>query len=66
MRFSEKIIKFIREGFDTLLYFLTMAVKEDFRNHVGKAGAMDMNPTQRLAILGNGPSLKTQFTGCRG
>ena len=61
MRFSEKIIKFIREGFDTLLYFLIMAVKEDFRNHVGKAGAMDMNPTQRLAILGNGPSLKTQL-----
>ena len=61
MRLSEKIIKAIREGFNTLLYFLIMAVKEDFRNYVGKAGAVDMHPSKRLAILGNGPSLKQQL-----
>ncbi|MBQ2374756.1 MAG: hypothetical protein II299_06575 [Alistipes sp.] len=61
MRLSEKIIKFLREGFDTLLYFLVMVVKEDFRNYVGTAGAENMNPSQRLAILGNGPSLKHQL-----
>lgn len=46
---------------DTLLYFLIMAVKEDFRNHIGKAGANNMHPSKRLAILGNGPSLKDQL-----
>lgn len=46
---------------DTLLYFLIMAVKEDFRNHVGRAGAQDMHPSKRLSILGNGPSLKSQL-----
>ena len=61
MRLSVKIIKAIREGFDTLLFFLIMAVKEDFHNYVGKAGALDMKPSKRLAILGNGPSLKQQL-----
>ena len=61
MRLTEKIIKALRASFDTLLYFLTMAVKEDFRNHVGRAGGQDMIPTKRLAVLGNGPSLKYQL-----
>ena len=61
MRLSETIIKALREGFNTLLYFLIMAVKEDFRNYVGKAGAVSMNPSQKLAVLGNGPSLKNQL-----
>lgn len=61
MRLSEKIIKAVRDCFDTLLYFAIMAVKEDFRNHVGRAGAPDMHPSKRLAILGNGPSLKEQL-----
>ncbi|MBO7194546.1 MAG: hypothetical protein J6V27_00705 [Alistipes sp.] len=61
MRLSETIIKALREGFNTLLYFLIMAVKEDFRNYVGKAGAVNMNPSQKLAVLGNGPSLKNQL-----
>lgn len=38
MTFSEKIIRLIRNTFDTVLYFAVMAVKEDFRNYVGRAG----------------------------
>lgn len=61
MRFSEKITEALRNSFDTLLYFLIMAVKEDFRNHVARAGANNMHSSKRLAILGNGPSLKKQL-----
>ena len=61
MRFSEQIIEALRNSFDTLLYFLIMAVKEDFRNHVARAGANNMHSSKRLAILGNGPSLKKQL-----
>ena len=61
MRLTEKIIKAIQACFDTTIYFLTMAVKEDFRNHIGRAGAQDMISTKQLAILGNGPSLKEQL-----
>lgn len=61
MRFSEKIIEALRNSLDTLLYFLIMAVKEDFRNHVARAGANNMHSSKRLAILGNGPSLKKQL-----
>lgn len=61
MRWSEKIIGAVRDTFDTLLFFATMAVKEDFRNHVARAGAQDMHPERRIFILGNGPSLKEQM-----
>ena len=61
MRWTEKIIAAIRDTFDTMLFFATMAVKEDFRNYVVRAGANDMHPSRRLAILGNGPSLKCQM-----
>lgn len=61
MRLTEKIIKALQECLDTTIYFLTMLAKEDFRNHVGKAGANNMHPSKRLAILGNGPSLKNQL-----
>ena len=61
MRLTEKIIAALRDTFDTLLFFATMAAKEDFRNHVVRAGAQDMNPSRRLAILGNGPSLGEQL-----
>ena len=60
MRLSEKIILALRNSFDTLLFFATMAVKEDFRNHVARAGA-DICPSCRVAILGNGPSLGEQL-----
>ena len=60
MRLSEKIILALRNSFDTLLFFATMVVKEDFRNHVARAGA-DICPSRRVAILGNGPSLGEQL-----
>ncbi len=68
MRLSERIIGALRNTFDTMLFFATMAVKEDFRNHVARAGAVDMNPSRRLAVLGNGPSLRSelpQIIACR-
>jgi hypothetical protein len=61
MRLTEKIISALRNSFETALFFATMAAKEDFRNHVANAGANAMNPSRRLAILGNGPSLTTEL-----
>lgn len=61
MRLSEKIIRAVRDTFDTLLFFATMAVKEDFRNHVARAGAQNMNASGKILILGNGPSLGEQL-----
>ena len=61
MRWTEKIIAAIRDTFDTMLFFATMAVKEDFRNYVGRAGVEQMSAERRLAILGNGPSLAVQL-----
>ena len=62
MRLSIRIIDAVRDTFDTLLFFAAMAVKEDFRNHVARAGtAADMNPSRRLVVLGNGPSLRDEL-----
>lgn len=61
MRLSEKIISVLRNSFETALFFATMAVKENFRNYVAEAGANDMNPSRRMAILGNGPSLSADL-----
>lgn len=61
MRLTEKIIAALQNTFDTLLFFATMAAKEDFTNHVVRAGANAQNPSRRMAILGNGPSLKEQL-----
>ena len=56
MTASEKILAFIRNSFDTALYFAVMAVKENFRNYVGRAGTVG-EPKPSAVILGNGPSL---------
>lgn len=40
MTAAEKLIAFIRNSFDTALYFAVMAVKENFRNYVGRAGTV--------------------------
>ena len=56
MTASEKILAFIRNSFDTALYFAVMAVKENFRNYVGRAGTVGA-PKLSAVILGNGPSL---------
>lgn len=60
-RLSLRIIEALRNSFDTALFFATMAVKEDFRNHVARAGAIGMNPARRIAILGNGPALRHEM-----
>lgn len=51
----------MRNSLECAIFFATMAAKEDFRNHIVKAGALDMSPSKRLAILGNGPSLGQQL-----
>ena len=56
MTASEKIIAFVRNAFDTALYFAVMAVKESFRNYVRRAGTVG-EPKPSVLILGNGPSL---------
>ena len=60
MTASEKIIAFLRNSFDTALYFAVMAVKENFRNYVGKAGTVG-EPKPSVLILGNGPSLAEEL-----
>ena len=56
MTASEKLIAFIRNTFDTALYFAVMAVKENFRNYIRRAGPTG-DPSRGMVILGNGPSL---------
>lgn len=65
MRLSLRIIEALRNTFDTALFFATMAVKEGFSNTVARAGAVDMNPARRIAILGNGPSLRHEMAAIR-
>ncbi len=54
---------FLRKSFETTLYFATMAVKEDFRNYVRRAGPTPSPkaPKSSILILGNGPSLATDL-----
>lgn len=60
MKLSEKIILALRHTFDTALYFAVMAVKEDFRNYVARAGRGSAMG-EKVAILGNGPSLAKEL-----
>lgn len=53
---SEKIIAFIRNTFDTALFFALMAWKENFRDYVRQAGPQG-EPTEGILLLANGPSL---------
>lgn len=61
MTLSERIIDFARNAFDTALFFAVMAVKEDFRNYVKRAGAIDMAPSGEILLLANGPSLASEL-----
>lgn len=60
MKLSEKIILAIRHTFDTALYFAVMAVKENFRDYISRAGRGTASH-DRVAILGNGPSLAKEL-----
>ena len=42
-------------------YFAVMAVKENFRNYVGRAGCTEGAPPDELALLANGPSLADEL-----
>ncbi len=53
---SMKIIAFIRNTFNTALYFAVMTAKENFRNYISRAGVVG-KPAKAMVILGNGPSL---------
>lgn len=63
MTLSERIIDFTRNAFDTALFFAVMAVKEDFRNYVKRAGAIDMAPSGEILLLANGASLASELPG---
>ena len=48
--------RLLRNLYETAFYFAVMAVKENFRNYVGRAGTVgELKPS--AVILGNGPSL---------
>lgn len=57
MTLFEKIDLALRNLYETVFYFAVMAVKENFRNYVGRAGRTSGADAGTLAILGNGPSL---------
>ena len=56
MTVFEKTDRFLRNLYETAFYFAVMAVKENFRNYVGRAGTVGA-PKPSVVILGNGPSL---------
>ncbi len=64
MTLFEKIIYFTRNIFETQLYFLVMAFKENFRDYVSRAGRVD-GSKKVMAVLGNGPSLKEEMEGLK-
>ena len=48
--------RLLRNLYETAFYFAVMAVKENFRNYVGRAGTVG-EPKPSAVILGKGPSL---------
>ena len=56
----EKLDRFLRNLYETAFYFAVMAVKENFRDYVGRAGTPG-TPRGTMAILGNGPSLAAEL-----
>lgn len=57
MTAAEHIISFIRNAFDTALFFAVQAVKENFRNYVKQSGRISDSKSDRILLLANGPSL---------
>lgn len=56
----EQLDRFLRNLYETAFYLLAMAVKENFRNYVGRAGTVGA-PAPTMAILGNGPALADEL-----
>lgn len=57
---SEKIIRFIRNTFDTALFFALMAWKENFRDYIRRAGPVGER-SDEIVLLANGPSLAKEL-----
>ena len=55
-----KVDRFVRDLYETAFYFAVMAVKENFRNYIGRAGTVG-KPAPTIAILGNGPALADEL-----
>lgn len=64
MRLSQKITGFLHNGVSTLWYFAVMAVKENFRNYVGRAGRTEGALSDELALLANGRHWRTNCRAC--
>lgn len=60
MTFFAKTDRFLRNLYETGFYFLAMAVKENFRNYIRRAGTVG-TPAPTMAILGNGPALAEEL-----
>nr|WP_290016538.1 hypothetical protein [uncultured Alistipes sp.] len=56
----EKLDRFLRNLYETAFYFAAMAVKENFRNYIRRAGTVGP-PAPTMAILGNGPALAEEL-----
>lgn len=52
----QKADRFLRNLYETGFYFAVMAVKENFRNYIRRAGPVG-TPAATMAVLGNGPAL---------
>ncbi|MEZ3441290.1 hypothetical protein [uncultured Alistipes sp.] len=60
MTFFAKTDRLLRNLYETAFYFAAMAVKENFRNYVGRADTVG-TPAPTMAILGNGPALAEEL-----
>ncbi len=60
MTFFAKTDRLLRNLYETGFYFLAMAVKENFRNYIRRAGTVG-TPAPTMAILGNGPALAEEL-----
>lgn len=56
MTSSMKIVRCVRNVFETALYFAVMVVKENFRNYIRHTGPVGESSVE-MVVLGNGPSL---------
>jgi len=61
MTFFEKSVAFVEHVWSTALYFAVMAVKENFRNYVGRAGRPAGATHREIVLLANGPSLASEL-----
>ena len=61
-KYPEKIIRKLRSYLDQFfslnIFLIKMLITEDLKNHVASIGTINQVKTKRIAILGNGPSLK--------